>query len=358
VGAVVVKDGEIEGEGYHRRCGEAHAEVVALEQAGTRSGGATLYVTLEPCSHHGRTPPCIDRIIASGIRRVVIPTLDPDDKVAGSGVESLRNARIHVDVGCRDAAAVATNIGYYKHRLGLGSTVVLKLAITLDGKIASAPGHRDDVTGGKAHRFAHRLRAASDGVVVGLGTVLADEPFLDCRLIECGEPPLPVVFDGKLRLPPGNRWSSQGRPFVVVGGGDADAERKAALEARGGRVVQCQSDGKGRVDVVDAVGRLSEVGLARLLVEGGAELFTSFIRAGNWDSMYLFHSLKVFGEGGVSAVAGLGALAPDVLAVDSIRLGGDFLHRYLNRGVFEKITARLQPHDDSVGRRDRLAPGE
>jgi diaminohydroxyphosphoribosylaminopyrimidine deaminase/5-amino-6-(5-phosphoribosylamino)uracil reductase len=349
VGAVIVKDGAVVGEGYHHRCGEAHAEVVALEQAGLRARGATLYVTLEPCSHHGRTPPCTDRIVEGGIRRVVIPTLDPDDKVLGNGVDQLAGAGIRVDVGCKETAAIATNLGYYKQRMGLGSTVILKLATTLDGMIASAPGRRDDVTGERARRFAHRLRAASDGIVVGLGTVRADDPLLDCRLVDCGTPPVPVVFDGSLDLPQSNRWSRQQKPFVVVAGRGADEYRKACLEARGGRVIQCASDGRERVDVIEAVEGLAAAGLGRLLVEGGAELFTSFVRAGAWDAMYLFHSLKAFGEGGVSAVAGIESLTPDAVAVDSIRLDGDFLHRYLNRETYDQIRSRLQRRDVAPG---------
>jgi diaminohydroxyphosphoribosylaminopyrimidine deaminase/5-amino-6-(5-phosphoribosylamino)uracil reductase len=322
VGAVIVKDGAVVGEGYHHRCGEAHAEVVALEQAGLRARGATLYVTLEPCSHHGRTPPCTDRIVEGGIRRVVIPTLDPDDKVLGNGVDQLAGAGIRVDVGCKETAAIATNLGYYKQRMGLGSTVILKLATTLDGMIASAPGRRDDVT---------------------------DDPLLDCRLVDCGTPPVPVVFDGSLDLPQSNRWSRQQKPFVVVAGRGADEYRKACLEARGGRVIQCASDGRERVDVIEAVEGLAAAGLGRLLVEGGAELFTSFVRAGAWDAMYLFHSLKAFGEGGVSAVAGIESLTPDAVAVDSIRLDGDFLHRYLNRETYDQIRSRLQRRDVAPG---------
>ncbi|MCP4249680.1 MAG: hypothetical protein GY778_21780, partial [bacterium] len=144
--------------------------------------------------------------------------------------DQLTGAGIQVDVGCKEAAAIATNLGYYKQRMELGSTVILKLATTLDGKIASAPGHRDDVTGEPAHRFAHRLRAASDGIVVGLGTVRTDDPLLDCRLVDCGKPPVPVVFDGLLDLPPSNRWSRQKKPFFVVAGKGADEYRKVIAE--------------------------------------------------------------------------------------------------------------------------------
>jgi len=340
VGGVVVDGGEIVGEGYHHRCGDEHAEVVALRQAGERTRGATLFVTLEPCAHHGRTPPCSESVIAAGISRVVIPTVDPDEKVFGRGVRDLRAAGVQVDVGCAEKAAVATNVGYYKDRLGLGPTVILKMAITVDGKIASAPGRRDLVTGEDAHRYVHRLRANSDGIVVGLDTVRTDDPGLDCRLADCGEAPVPVVLDGKLEMPADNRWAQERRPYVVVGG-DGD-ERISAHEARGGRVLACASDGEGRVDVSDAVAALEKAGIDQLLVEGGAEVFTSFVRAGAWDAMFLFHSPKLFGTRGVSVFSHEEAAVPDTVSVDAVRLGDDFLHRYLNRRVYEKIISRLR----------------
>jgi diaminohydroxyphosphoribosylaminopyrimidine deaminase/5-amino-6-(5-phosphoribosylamino)uracil reductase len=345
VGAVVVANGDIIGEGFHHRCGEAHAEVEALGEAGEadeRARGGTMYVSLEPCAHHGRTPPCTDRIIAAGVSRVVIPALDPDPKVLGRGVSVLRDSGVRVDVGCLAASAIATNLGYYRQRLGMDSTVTLKMAVTIDGKIASAPGRRDNVTGDEARLYVHRLRAVCDGVVVGLRTVQVDDPQLDCRTIDCGALPVPVVFDSRLQLSESNRWSGQNRPFVVVCGADADAGRKSALESRGGRVLECRTDGHGRVDVDDALRRLSEAGLQRLLVEGGAEIFSSFVNAGAWDAMYLFHSPKVFGSGGVSVFAGTRSVKPEAIALDSVRLDGDFMHRYLNRRSYEEIVARLE----------------
>jgi diaminohydroxyphosphoribosylaminopyrimidine deaminase/5-amino-6-(5-phosphoribosylamino)uracil reductase len=342
VGAVVVNNGGVVGEGYHHRCGESHAEVVALDRAGEGTRGGTLYVSLEPCVHHGRTPPCIDRIIGSGVRRVVIPAIDPDERMSGRGVARLRNAGIQVDVGCQETAAITTNLGYYKNQLALGPTVVLKMAVTLDGKIASKPGNRSQVTGETSLRYGHRLRANSDGIVVGLGTVRADDPRLDCRLVGCGAMPAPVVLDGALGMPCDNRWAEQGRPYFVVGGESASTERKAALESSGARVLDCVQETEEKVDVAHALESLSSAGLRRLLVEGGATVFTSFIRAGLWDALYLFHSPKAFGRGGVSAFSGGTAVDLDVVAVDAVRLDVDFLHRYLNRGTHEQITARLR----------------
>jgi len=342
VGAVVVNQGEVVGEGFHQRCGEAHAEVVALDQAGDKSRGSTLYVSLEPCTHYGRTPPCVDRIISSGLARVVIPSVDPDEKVRGTGVVRLREAGIKVQTGCMDLAAITTNLAYYKHRLNMGPTVILKMAITLDAKIASAPGRRDKITGETSLRHVHKMRANSDGIVVGIGTVRVDNPILDCRKTLCGEPPVPIVLDGKLSLKKNNRWSGEGRPFLVAALDPVDQNRRSAIESAGGRVLVCRAGADGRIDPKDLVTQLPENGFTRLLVEGGAEVFGSFVRSGVWDAMFLFQSPRVFGSDGVDMMAGAD-LTVDALAVDSKRLDNDFLFRYLNRTVAADIRNMLQP---------------
>lgn len=343
VGAVIVKDGVVVGEGYHHRCGDAHAEVEALERAGVRAENATMYVSLEPCAHHGRTPPCVDRLIEYGIDRVVIPTLDPDENVHGKGVAALAAAGVRVDVGCSATAAIATNIGYYKQRLGLGPTVVLKMAMSVDGKIASRRGCRDKITGKSAHFYVHRLRANSDGIVVGIDTVRIDDPALDCRHVDCGAPPIPVVLDGEFELAAENRWSSESRPYVVVGsdsGGDIEAATARHGEA-GGRVLPCPCDGEGRVDVAQAVNALAAAGLNRLLVEGGAQVFTSFLENGLWDAMLLFYSPNAFGTDGVPVYAATKALTPDSISVDSVRMEDDFLLRFVNRRTHDAILLKL-----------------
>jgi diaminohydroxyphosphoribosylaminopyrimidine deaminase/5-amino-6-(5-phosphoribosylamino)uracil reductase len=343
VGGVILKNGTVVGEGYHHRCGEAHAEVEALRQAGESAKDATMYVTLEPCAHYGRTPPCVERLIASGIGRVVIPALDPDKHVHGRGVAALRAAGVRVDVGCAETAGIATNVGYYKQRLNLGPTVILKMALTMDGKIAAGPGRKDRITGDAAHLYVHRLRSNSDGIVVGVDTVRTDDPILDCRLVDCGAPPVPVVLDGDFQLPVDNRWACDKRPYVVVGsdtGAYGDVVTGEHQEA-GGRVLRCPSDGEGRVDVAGAVGQLSDIGLRRLLVEGGSRVFTSFIRAGLWDAMFLFHSPKAFGKNGVPVYAATNGLTPEAIPVDAARLEHDFLHRYLNQRTQNDIVSSL-----------------
>lgn len=344
VGAIVVSDGDVVGEGFHHRCGEAHAEVLALDAAGERANGATMYVTLEPCAHFGRTPPCTDAILASGVTRVVIPALDPDPRVFGHGVEILRRAGLGVDIGCGSRAAILQNIGYYRQRLGLGPTVTLKMAVSLDGKIASAPGKRDNITGADALRFAHRLRAAHDCVLIGVDTMLIDKPILDCRFLDSGRvapPPVPVVLDSQLRTPPDNNWSQNQLPFVVLCGPDHDRDRRRRLEDAGATVGECPRSSDG-ISVDGAIAALTRMGHDRVLVEGGARVFSSFISAGFWDGLYLFQSKALFGDGGVPLYRG-----PTVdrsvtgHSVDSLSVGFDALHRFVGERSWSAITAHL-----------------
>lgn len=341
VGAVVVTDGEVIGEGYHQRCGTAHAEVVALVEAGERSKGATLYVSLEPCTHHGRTPPCVDRIKDANIGRVVVPLIDPDGRVFGRGVETLRTDGIEVDVGCSSDAALMLNLGYYKQRLGLGRTVTLKMAATADGKIASAPGRRDDITGDQSRRWVHLLRADHDCVVVGIDTVLADFPALDCRLIDSARAPVPVVLDGGLRFPSDYRWTPEKRSFYVLTGHGADPDKVKRIEAGGGRVLECGRE-EGRLNIPEVLDRLSGAGMQKILVEGGAKVFSSFLRSGQWDAMCLFRSPKVFGDGGVPLFEGDAQMPPEAVEVDTKHFQDDVLRLYLNQKTRDEIKDRLK----------------
>lgn len=320
VGSVVVADGRTIATGFHGEAGLAHAEVIALDAAGDAARGATLYASLEPCAHHGRTPPCTDRIIAAGVSRVVIPALDPDPRVMGRGVEVLRAAGIRVDTGCLAGGAVLDNLGYYRDRLGLAPTVTIKMALSRDGMVSGAPGRRDAVTGEAARAQVHALRAVHDAVLVGVETVLADSPRLDCRLLGSAprELPVPVVLDSRLRTPADNAWSRAGRAFVVVGLADADDARAAALAERGGTVLRCPP-GPGGVDVRTALGMLAAQGLGRILVEGGPRVAASFVDAGAWDAAWYFHAPLALGAGGVAMRP---AGAPGEM-VDSVPVGTD-----------------------------------
>ncbi|MDH3199065.1 MAG: bifunctional diaminohydroxyphosphoribosylaminopyrimidine deaminase/5-amino-6-(5-phosphoribosylamino)uracil reductase RibD [Candidatus Krumholzibacteria bacterium] len=344
VGAVVVAGDRVVGEGYHRRCGEPHAEMNALAVAGARAAGATLYVSLEPCAHTGRTPPCVEGLGAAGLARVVVPALDPDARVFGRGVRALRAAGVEVTLGCLEAEAVLHNLAYYRERLGWSRTVTLKLAVSADGKLAREPGRRDRVTGDQADRLVHRLRAAHDCVVVGAETARVDRPLLDCRRLDAeerGADPVPVVLDSQLRLPGDNRWSVLGRPYVVLCTGAASGERVRALERAGARVVRCEAE-QGGVSIAAALDALEAMGLRRVLVEGGAAVFGSFLRSELWDAFYRFQSRERFGARGVS-VAGDGANAPEgAVRIDAGALGEDELVRFVRASTLTAIVSRLR----------------
>ncbi len=300
VGAVVVRDGREVGAGFHRRLGDAHAEVMALDQAGEAARGATLYVTLEPCSHHGRTPPCVDRIVESGVARVVFPAIDPDPRVRGRGWKALRDADVRVDVGCAADAAILDALGFYRDRLGFATTVTLKMAVSDDGMVARAPGQRDDVTGEAVRTDVHALRALHDAVVVGIETVLIDRPRLDCRLLPGGvdREPVPVVLDTHARTPIDNEWVRAGRAYIVVCAREADGARVEALVRAGARVFVAPATARG-LDVAGVLNALAAVGLTRVLVEGGPRVFWSFADSGLWDAVWLYRSNVAFGGRGV-----------------------------------------------------------
>jgi diaminohydroxyphosphoribosylaminopyrimidine deaminase/5-amino-6-(5-phosphoribosylamino)uracil reductase len=343
VGAVVVRDGLVIGDGYHTACGREHAEAEALDRAGSAARGATLYVTLEPCVHHGKTPPCTDRIRESGVRRVVVGTLDPDPRVSGRGIETLRSYGIEVVLGVRAERTLLVNLPYFKKALRLGTAVTLKMACSLDGRIAKRPGSRDAISGTEARRFTHRLRAIHDGVLVGSETLLVDSPQLDCRLLEDVPAPTPVVMDARLRFPAGHRWADERRHFIVVAGDDCDETRRARIADEGGRVLTCARQ-DGRLDPRSALESVGKAGINSLLVEGGAEIFSSFAQRGLWDAMHIFVSPVVFGREGVGMASmtidydTLGAVAVGVSMFDN-----DILISYLRGQTRTSLLERLLP---------------
>jgi len=345
VGAVVVRGDDVVGEGFHRRCGEPHAEVNALARAGARAAGATMAVSLEPCAHTGRTPPCVEALVSAGVSRVVVSALDPDARVFGRGVRALRAAGLEVLLGCLEAPAVVHNLAYYREKLGWSRTVTLKLAVTADGRLSRAPGRRDRITGPEAEHAVHRLRAAHDCVVVGAETVRVDRPLLDCRTLgeaERGSDPVPVVLDARLRLDTDNRWSALGRPYVVLCTGEASAARERELERAGARVVRCAAGAAGGVSIGAALDALEAMGLRRVLVEGGARVFDSFVRSGMWDAFYRFASPVHFGGGGPAAAEdGPGGPAGS-LQIDVAAVGADTLTRFVNADAFARLGERLR----------------
>ncbi|MET0152688.1 MAG: bifunctional diaminohydroxyphosphoribosylaminopyrimidine deaminase/5-amino-6-(5-phosphoribosylamino)uracil reductase RibD [Candidatus Binatia bacterium] len=326
VGAVVARGGRWVGRGHHRRAGGPHAEVFALRQAGTRARGATLYVTLEPCCHFGRTPPCVDAVLASGVSRVVVGSLDPNPRVRGRGVTRLRRAGLRVDVGVLEEECRALNEDYAKHVTRGLPFVVMKLAATLDGRIAAASGDSRWVTGAAARRRVHEMRNRLDAVVVGSETVRIDDPELTCRL-RGGRHPLRVILDGRLRCPHSARVFTRDpertRLYTLADDG-AKAER---LRRRGVTVRRGGGDRAGSLRHV--LRDLARDGIKSLLIEGGGVLAAHALRAGLVDRLAVFLAPKILGGDGRPVVAPMHirrmADALSIVDVRLERLGADLL---------------------------------
>ena len=324
VGAVVVNGGRIVGEGFHPRRGEPHAEAFAFEDAGDAARGATLYVTLEPCSFTGggRTP-CSRRCLDAGVVRVVVAHVDPDPRVSGQGIAQLRERGVEVLVGVEEARARAMNAPYIKHRTTGLPYITHKAAMTLDGKIATASGDSKWVTGEAARAWVHRLRDQADAIIVGAGTARADDPKLTTRLAGGnGHDPLRVIVDSSLRLAPEAavvqvaRASAAGT--LVVGAEGADPERRARLEAAGAEVALLPPDRDGRVDVTALARHLAERGALSVVLEGGGEIAGSFWEAGLVDKVLFFIAPKIVGgRAARTPVEGAGRAA----MADAIRIG-------------------------------------
>jgi diaminohydroxyphosphoribosylaminopyrimidine deaminase/5-amino-6-(5-phosphoribosylamino)uracil reductase len=297
VGAVLVRDGVVVGEGAHLGAGRPHAEALALEAAGPEARGATCYVSLEPCAHHGRTPPCAAALIAAGVSRVVAACRDPNPLVDGRGLAAIEAAGIEVSVGPGTAEARALNRAFFCAMTRGRPHVTLKSALTLDGRIAAADGSSRWITGEEARLEAHRMRFASDAVLVGIGTVLSDDPALTVRL--AGVPPkqpLRVVADSRLRIPPGARLIESGDPSRVVVGcvGPAPPSARARLEARGVRVVDLPGS-EGRVDLGALLAALRDLGVISVLAEGGAELAAGLLDRDLVDRVAFFVAPRLVG---------------------------------------------------------------
>ena len=303
VGAVVATDGKIVGRGHHRKAGEDHAEVIALERAAEAARGGTLYVTLEPCNHHGRTPPCVDAILQAGIRRVVIGCLDPNPHVVGGGARRLMEAGIQVDVGVSGTDARGTLAPWSKFITEGLPYVSLKLALSLDGRIATRTGASKWVTGPEARAKVQELRAMHDAVAVGINTALADDPRLTVRdpaLVEQYGAPARLVFDSRMRLPLMSRLVQTARevPTWVLTTLDAPVEAEQLLVDAGCFVVRAPTSAEGRVDVGAALQLLASQGIVSILVEGGAELSGSLLATRLADELHAFVAPVLLGPRG------------------------------------------------------------
>ena len=289
VGAVVVANGVVVGSGHHERAGEEHAELGALREPGARAKGATLYVTLEPCNHQGRTPPCTEAVVAAKLARVVISCRDPNPHVTGGGVERLRAAGLQVDVGCREAEGRRLIAPWTKFVTTGMPYVTLKQGLSLDGRIASRSGASKWVTGPEARARVHVLRAQNDAVVIGIGTALADDPRLTVRDAP-GPSPLRVVFDTKLRLPLTGQLVQSARevPTWVVCTTDAPSSAEEQLVERGVEVLRAPASAEGRIDPIAALRLLAARGIVAAMIEGGAELAGSALAGGVVDELHAF----------------------------------------------------------------------
>jgi diaminohydroxyphosphoribosylaminopyrimidine deaminase / 5-amino-6-(5-phosphoribosylamino)uracil reductase len=308
VGTVIAQDGKVTGEGWHSRAGESHAEIVALEEAGGAASGATMYVTLEPCNHHGRTPPCVEAILRAGISRVVVGHLDPDPRMRGRSVGLLRDAGVEVEV-LDDSAFERQNEQFFHHMRTGRPFVHLKLATTLDGRIAAAGGDSKWVTGEQARSRAHGLRAEAGAVLVGANTARTDDPMLTARDLPARPPRITrVVLDPHLATSPESRLANttEEAPVVVFAAGWTLDGREKELEERGVEVVTAPTSGEG-MDLRFVLEELGGRGIKGLLVEGGGETATRFVREGLADKMTLFYAPKLLGAEGVPMIGSLRA---------------------------------------------------
>lgn len=311
VGALIVRDGEIIGQGYHRRYGGNHAEINAIQDAEGEVSGATLYVTLEPCCHHQKkTPPCLDALLSCNIGRVVIGTVDPNPLVNGRSIEILNQRGIEATVGVLEEECSKLNEVYFKHMQTGLPFVTLKFAQTLDGRIASATGDSQWISSESSRRLAHRLRSLHDGVLVGVGTVLTDDPELTVRLVK-GRSPLRICADSRLRIPLSARVLKEQdiAPTIIATTPRADVEKLPSLKEMGIEVLTVDEDEKGEVDLRGLLENLGKGGVSSILVEGGASIITSLLHQQLADKVIVFIAPKIMGQG-IEAVGDLGI--PDV----------------------------------------------
>ncbi len=308
VGAVVVKHGVIVGRGWTQPGGRPHAEPEALGRAGKAARGATLYVTLEPCSHLGKSPPCADAVIAAGIARVVSAAEDPNPEVAGKGHARLRAAGLAVDIGVCGGEAAHDHAGHFLRVRDKRPHVILKLAVSADDKIGAAGGKAAAITGDAAKARVHLLRAQCDAILVGIGTVLADDPLLTCRLPGMAErSPVRVVLDRALRLPGASRLvhSARQTPLWVVTSELAEASAATKLGAAGAQVIRMAPSIGAGLDLPAVLHALADRGITRLMVEGGAKVASSFVSANLVDEIWLLRGLQAIGADGIAALDAL-----------------------------------------------------
>jgi len=333
VGAVIVKDDRVVGKGYHESAGEPHAEIHALNEAEANASGATLYVTLEPCNHTGRTPPCTQAILKNGITRVVVGMEDPNPKVRGGGIAFLRSKGLEVSVGTCENLCRRLNESFIKHTTTSLPLVVLKCAATLDGCIATHTGDSKWITNPLSRRFVHELRHAVDAIMVGIGTVLKDDPRLTTRLDGTqASDPLRIILDTNLSIPADARLLHlrSDSDTLIVTGRDAPAENRSRLERPGIRFLALEDD-HGQIDLSALIEELGRMEITSVLIEGGSAVNGSALRAGIVDKIYMFYAPKICTGRGIPVCGGSGVN----LMEESIQLTDISVHRFADDVMIE-----------------------
>src|SRR5258705_7871511 len=333
VGCVIVaSNGLIVGRGWTQAGGRPHAETVALSQAGALARGATAYVTLEPCSHHGQTPPCADALATAGLARVVGAIIDSDPRVAGSGFARLQSAGVKVTRGVLEAEARALNLGFFRRVMEGRPLVALKIAQSADGYVADAKGNSRWITSEAARRHGHLLRARHDAILVGIGTVLADDPELTCRLPGLEQrSPLRIVLDSRLGMPVTSKLvrTAQDHPTIIF---TAEQSGGDALAAQGVSIERVQADEAGRPDIAAVLQALASRGLTRLLVEGGPAVQASFLARKLVDVIHVYRAPLLIGAGGRPAIAATNpaelSTTPRLALIERLAFGPDILESF------------------------------
>jgi diaminohydroxyphosphoribosylaminopyrimidine deaminase/5-amino-6-(5-phosphoribosylamino)uracil reductase len=334
VGCVIVKDGHVVGRGRTGDSGRPHAEVNALNMAGGDAQGAFVYVTLEPCAHHGKTPPCAQALIDAGVSKVIIACEDTDSRVAGKGIEMLRATEIEVVVGILGEQAMELNKGFFLRHSENRPLISLKTATTLDAKIATSTGESKWITGDLARKRGHLLRAQHDAICVGVNTVVTDNPLLNSRLKGVSKSLVRIVFDTNLRLKGTEKIFDNiaDNPVWIVTNVDGASEKARDLVNAGADIITAPKNASGQIDLGKAMNEICAHGITRVLVEGGAGLMTSFMKLGLYDSLYWFKSGSVIGADGLSAAQTLGIETMDkkihLTHSEQITLGADVLDIY------------------------------
>jgi len=337
VGAVIVKEGKIIGEGYHKRFGENHAEINAIDNASESIEGATLYVTLEPCSHYGKTPPCVERIIDAKASGVVIGTTDPNPLVSGKGIEILENHGIKTTVGILEEKCRALNEKYFKFIETRIPFITLKYAQTIDGRIATSTGRSKWISSGPSLKYAHKLRSHHDGVLVGVGTVLKDDPELTVRLVR-GRNPVRIVVDPFLKIPVNARiFGNQKDSKTIIAATSRSAdEKRTLLKEKGIEIIVIDEGDNNHVDMKKLLIELGKREISSILVEGGSKIITSFVKERLFDRMVVITAPKILGKG-IEAIGDLGIEKMD----DSIGLTFDKVYRKGDDIIVEGVKTRI-----------------